>query len=295
MEIQQIRYFLALCETLNFTRAAQRCGVTQPSLTKSIQKLEDEMGGPLFRRERNLSHLTDLGRLVRPHLEAVFNASELARLEAEGWRRLDKAPLRLAVMCTIGPQRLIGFLKRLRREVPTLELQIKDAPGAEVIRLLLEGEVDAGILGMPALPERFDCHPLYSERYVVAFASGHRFEALDRVPLAALAAEDYLARENCEFDAHFAQLGIPDPADVRVVYSTEREDWIQSMLVSGLGCAVMPEFLPMLPGIGTRVLIEPEVRRDIRLATVSGRRFSPALQAFIRLAKSHVWTSRTGE
>ena len=295
MEIQQIRYFLALCETFNFTRAAEMCRVTQPSLTKSIRKLEDEMGGPLFRRERNLSHLTDLGRLLKPHMEAVYNASELARLEAEGWRKLDKAPLRLGVMCTIGPQRLIGFFKRLRRDLPALELQIKDCPGAEIIRLLLAGELDVGILGMPALPDRFDAHMLYDERYVVAFASGHRFEAMDRVPLAALADEDYLTRENCEFDAHFAQLGIPDPATVRVVYSTEREDWIQAMLVAGLGCAVMPEFLPMLPGIATRVLIEPEVHRDIRLATVSGRRFSPTLQAFIRQAKSYSWGGRAAE
>ena len=64
MEMHQVRYFLALCETLNFTRAAQRCNVAQPSLTRAIKNLEEELGGPLFRRERNRTHLTDLGRLV---------------------------------------------------------------------------------------------------------------------------------------------------------------------------------------------------------------------------------------
>ncbi len=69
MEMHQIRYFLAICECLNFTRAAEQCHVARPSLTRAIKKLEAELGGPLLRRERNHTHLTELGRLIRPHLE----------------------------------------------------------------------------------------------------------------------------------------------------------------------------------------------------------------------------------
>lgn len=65
METHQIRYFLAACETLNFSRAAEQCNVAVPTLTKAIQKLEDELGGQLFHRERRLTHLTDLGRLMQ--------------------------------------------------------------------------------------------------------------------------------------------------------------------------------------------------------------------------------------
>jgi DNA-binding transcriptional LysR family regulator len=68
VKIQQVRYFVALCETLNFTRAAERCNVTHPSLTRAIRQLEDELGGPLLHRERNRTHLTELGRLMRPYL-----------------------------------------------------------------------------------------------------------------------------------------------------------------------------------------------------------------------------------
>ena len=77
MEIHQIRYFLAVADTLNFTKAAERCHVTQPALTRAIQKLEEELGGPLLRRERSLTHLTDLGRMMVPHLERVL-ADDLA-------------------------------------------------------------------------------------------------------------------------------------------------------------------------------------------------------------------------
>ena len=73
MDLVQIRYFLALAETLNFTRAAERCNVTQPALTRSIQRLEDELGGPLLLRERNLTQLTELGRAMLPLLEQTVH------------------------------------------------------------------------------------------------------------------------------------------------------------------------------------------------------------------------------
>jgi DNA-binding transcriptional LysR family regulator len=289
MEMHQVRYFVALCETLNFTKAADNCGVAQPSLTRAIQKLEEELGGPLFSRERGLTHLTDLGRLMRGHLEAVYESSEAARLEAQSFRKMEKGAIRLGAMCTIGPSRLIGFLKRFRRDLPSATVTIQDAPGHVTVKRLLEGEVDSALVALPDLPDRLDCIPLFGERYVVAFCPGHRFEAMDVVPLRELDKEDYLSRVNCEYPAHFGALGLPDPADVNVCYESEREDWIQAMILAGLGCAVMPEFLPMSPGISTRPVVEPEISRQVVLATVAGRRFSPTLRAFVAMARRHDW------
>ena len=73
MDIHHIRYLLAVCETRNFTRAAEKCNVTQPALSRAIQQLEDEVGGLLFRRERNLTHITDLGNLLRPRFQQVLD------------------------------------------------------------------------------------------------------------------------------------------------------------------------------------------------------------------------------
>src|SRR5215475_16047347 len=79
MEMHQVRYFLAVAQELNFSRAAEKCNVTQPSLSRAIQQLEGELGGPLFHRERHLTHLTELGQMVRPHLETVYNAVKHVR------------------------------------------------------------------------------------------------------------------------------------------------------------------------------------------------------------------------
>ncbi len=82
MEMRQIQYFLALCEEGNFTRAARRCAVKQPSLTRAIKQLELEFGGPLFVRNRKMSLLSGLGKQIWPHLAAIGRSSADAKCEA---------------------------------------------------------------------------------------------------------------------------------------------------------------------------------------------------------------------
>jgi hypothetical protein len=93
MEMQQVRYFLALCEEQSFTRAAKRCGISQPSLTLAIKKLEAELGGPLFQRSRTTSRLSALGSVVRPHLAAVEGAVIGAKREAGAFLCTSELPL----------------------------------------------------------------------------------------------------------------------------------------------------------------------------------------------------------
>jgi LysR family transcriptional regulator, hydrogen peroxide-inducible genes activator len=117
MEMHQIRYFLAVGEELNFTRAAERCNVAQPSLTRAIKLLEGELGGLLFHRERANTHLTELGRMVKPYLEKVYREAQEAKRHASEFTKLTKTTLKLGVMCTIVPNELVdlgsGPIKRL--------------------------------------------------------------------------------------------------------------------------------------------------------------------------------------
>lgn len=289
MEMHQIRYFLAVAETLNFTRAAEQCNVTQPSLTRAIQKLEEEMGGLLFSREHHNTHLTELGRLVQPHLEAIYSTNATALAEAKQYHSMDRAPLKLGVMCTISPARLVGFFEQLKTRVPMLDLMIRDLPAKPLVEALLTGELDVALVALPSFPERCTVKPLFTERYLIAFPKGHRFEAMNAVPLSELDGEDYLQRVHCEFRYHFEALGLPKRHSVNIRYHSEREDWVQAMIAAGMGCAVMPEHLAILPGLPTRVIIEPEVSRTVSLVTVAGRRFTPVEQVAIRMAQTYRW------
>ncbi|MFK7943544.1 MAG: LysR family transcriptional regulator [Paracoccaceae bacterium] len=104
MEIHQMRYFVAMSEHLNFTHAAETCNVSQPALTRAIQKLEDELGGPLFRREGRRTHLTELGRMVRPRFEQALSLTDLARDEALDFSQTVNAKLAPTIheLMTIG-------------------------------------------------------------------------------------------------------------------------------------------------------------------------------------------------
>src|SRR5215470_17088151 len=115
MEMHQIRYFLAAARTLNFTRAADECNVAQPSLTRAIQQLEEEFGGELFRRERKLSHLTDLGQRMLPLMQQCFEMAQGAKALAGSIRRGEIASLRLALSHTLHLSLLVPFLSELSR------------------------------------------------------------------------------------------------------------------------------------------------------------------------------------
>ena len=290
MELHQIRYFLALCDTLNFTRAAEQCNVTQPALSRAIRSLEQEVGGLLFRRERGLTHLTDLGRLVRPRLEQAMREMEAAKESAKSFLKVEQAPLRLGIMCTIGPLRFAGFLARFRIDNPGIELSLIEGVPETLSTMLESGDLDVAVMASPGgFPERFQLHPLYSERYMLAFPAGHRFARMNAISIRELDNEPYLWRLNCEHGNQFTEAGHACGVRWRTVYSSEREDWIQIMVGAGLGVTLIPEFSAILGGVQTRPLVDPAVEREVSLVTVAGRRFSPAVAKFVSAVKAYRW------
>jgi DNA-binding transcriptional LysR family regulator len=289
MELHQVRYFLAACDTLNFTRAAENCNVEVSTLTRAIKKLEDELGGQLFRRERNLTHLTDLGRLMQRHLANAHAATEAARREAERHAAADTR-LKIGVIATMSAAHLVAYLQALAERAPHLDLDIWESHCADIAQALQNSEIDFALMSLPEYPEGFRAVPLYREPFLVAFAPGHRFESMNAVPLAELEGEAYVKRLHCEFPSNFAKLGIAKPyREVRVKYSTEREEWVQLMVASGLGCALMPKYLPLMPGIATRQVIDPIVDRTISAVTMAGRPNSAPVKHALATARRMQW------
>ena len=290
MELQQIRYFVTLCQTLNFTRAAELCNVTQPSLTRAIQALEAEFGGPLVHRERNKTHLTDLGQIVRPYLEGLMEQASAVKTRAKEFSQLSDVSLSVGLMCTIGPQRLIGFMRHFRENFSGVDITLRDANARALHALLDQGEIDVAVMSFPSeVPDRFHALPLYVERFVIAFAPGHVFEKLNAVRLRDLHQQLYLSRLNCEFGEHMLQLYEQNGIEPIRPYRSERDDWIQAMAAAGLGFSFIPEFSVSTPGLQTRPLIEPEIVRTVSLVTVRGRPHSPGVGAFVRTARSEDW------
>jgi DNA-binding transcriptional LysR family regulator len=290
MEMHQVRYFLAVCETLNFTRAAERCNVAQPSLTRAIQNLEEELGGQLFRRERRLTHISDFGLLIRPHLERMAADAEAAKTTAKNFLRLEHASVQLGVMCTVGPARFVGFLSAFRQANPGCDVTLVEGAPDRLAEMLLEGKLDLAIMAQPEpFSERLEICPLYRERFCVAFPKGHRFTEKNAVAIADMSGETYLLRINCEYRDYFRERCAEHGFAVRIGFRSEREDWIQMMVAAGFGVCFIPEFSATVPGVETRAVTDPEVTRDVSLVSIAGRRFSPAVATFVRAARAHRW------
>jgi LysR family transcriptional regulator, hydrogen peroxide-inducible genes activator len=289
MEMHQIRYFLAVDRERNFSRAAETCNITQPALTRAIQKLEDEVGGKLFHRRPGRIELTELGRAMLPRLQHAYEEIVQARADALDLVRNRKQRLRLGVMCTIGPDRLAAFVKPIMSALPKLELVVTEQKGTAVVDQLLNDGIDIGIVGLPNYPDCIDAVSLYHEQYVVAVPDGHRFAAANSVALRDLHGEDYIERINCEFDQHFDASHGDWPIDLNTRYRSEREDWVQAMIKAGFGIAIMPESMPLMPGIRSAPLIAPDVSRAISAVSLSERELPEAANVFLRLIRSQTW------
>src|SRR5215475_8486038 len=114
MEMHQVRYFLAVAQTLNFTRAAEECHVAQPSLTRAIKQLEGELGGDLFRRERPHAQLTDLGQKMYPLLKRCHESALGAQSLASSLKSGESGSLRLALSRSIDLELLMPQLLELQ-------------------------------------------------------------------------------------------------------------------------------------------------------------------------------------
>ncbi|MEP6567161.1 MAG: LysR family transcriptional regulator substrate-binding protein, partial [Mesorhizobium sp.] len=171
-----------------------------------------------------------------------------------------------------------------------IQLQLVEGVPATLSKLLESGDIDVAIMASSeSFPERFDVTPLYRERFVLAFPNGHRLTRNDDVAISELDGENYLRRLNCEYRDHLAGLCNERGVKLRISYASEREDWIQNMVSGGLGICFIPEFSAVIPGLQVRPVIDPEVWREVSLVIVAGRRFSPAVAAFVGSVKAHGW------
>jgi DNA-binding transcriptional LysR family regulator len=290
MEMQQIRYFLAVADTLNFTRAAERCNISQPALTRAIKALEDELGGPLINREQRNTHLSELGQVMSPYFQTIYEQSMSAKTTADAFRRLGKATLKIGAMCTIGPKIVADFLARYSGSFENVEIEVA-ATGLRALKdRLLSGELEVALLASPEpLGDEFHALPLFSENFVLAIALSHRLANADVVSCKELDGERYINRANCEYYDLVHEQFIAEGVRTRRVFSSECDEWVVGMIKAGLGIGYFPEFSINDPGVIAKPLVDPSFSRTVSLVTVRGRPHSPAVGAFIKMARQEKW------
>ena len=290
MELQQIRYFIAVYETLNFTKAAAQCQVSQPALTKAIKRLEDYLGSTLFVRDGRRVIVSEFGKILHPNLEEMLRQDQAVKTLSKNFRLLDKTPLSVGVMVTIGPTALAPFLVDFRTKHPGIEVSVVERPLMELLRALKEGEVEVALLHDPEQDNGdIRAEPIYQERYVVVLPPGHALAARDEIRLKDLSKQSYVDRLSCEMRELVMAKAAMEGVELYARFRSEHEDWVQGMVLAGMGFAFMPEYAVTAKDLIVRPLVDLAVSRMVSIASMRGRKWSLAASAFSQSLRTYTW------
>ena len=292
MEFNQIRYFVALAQTLHFTRAAEACNVSQPALTRAIQKLEEELGGPLFLRERAHTQLTELGQRMSPVLEKMLNAAREARMLADSFRQRETSPLRIGLEYSIPAALLTPAMASLRGENTEIELTLRTGSQADLCERIMKSEIDLALLvDGPDVPERLHRWRLFAERYMVIFQPEHRFKDHQAIAPQDLAEECLLLFEDsaCPVRGFIADLWARTGLRPRRLHFGNSTDQLMEMVQASLGVSVYGERQPAAQPVQRRPIAAEPGGRTVVLAAAAGRQLGPTPAMFLRLMRSRAW------
>jgi DNA-binding transcriptional LysR family regulator len=294
MEMHQVRYFLAVARTQNFTRGADECNVTQPSLTRAIKQLEYELGGDLFFRERPASQLTELGQRMLPFLQQCYNAAAEARSVATSFKAGEVGALKLALSRTVDLSLLLPFLNEMSRVFKGIEFKFLRGNAQEVIELMKKGDAELGIAATRSDDwDRLDTWPLFEEPFDLAVSSTHALAGEAGIKLAQLKGQRLLRRIYCE---HGDQIGTKlkeCAVDTGGYHEISSERDLLKLIESGVGIAILPKSTATGADV-TRILIEDlELSRTIFLFGIAGRQRSAIASTMAKLLRAADWTKIT--
>ncbi|MEE9590524.1 MAG: LysR family transcriptional regulator [Hyphomicrobiaceae bacterium] len=291
MEMHQVRYFLAVSRALNFTRAAEECHVAQPSLTRAIKQLEQELGSELFRRERNLTHMTDFGQRMLPHLQQCYASAATARELASSLKTGAVAPLSIALSTAINLALLVPHLKELVRAFEGLELRFVRGAPSDAAETLKKGDADIAIAGPLGEDwDRFESWPLFTERFCLVVNKEHPLAKRSAIEPEDLAGERLLWRTYCEHAVEFEDFLKNRQLHMAISYKVVSEHDLLALIEANLGVAVLPPSAPSSEDTKLITINGLDLGRTVYLYGVAGRQRSPAATALIKLMRVADWS-----
>lgn len=286
MNLAFIRYFLAVAETASFTAAAERCHVTQPTLSAGIARLEGEVGARLFDRARR-AELTAAGHRLLPHARAMADAWQLARSESRSTRRAGL--LRVAIASTLPVATALAWLASAQQRAG-FDVEISEGTADAVAERWRRGRCDAALFPVRRLIDRAELVALWREPYLLAAATDHRVATRDRWSVKELADTPFVVRAACEAQDDARRLFAAEGVRPRAVLSSTDEERCAAAVAAGLGVCLMPRSL-LRPGLVAAEIREVALERRIVLAwrpDADGE----LIQTLRDSALSHTWPGR---
>ncbi|MEU3661371.1 LysR family transcriptional regulator [Streptomyces sp. NPDC032940] len=285
MDLQQMRYVLAVAETAGFTRAAERCHIVQSALSHQIARLEKELGARLFERTSRRVRLTAAGEAFLPAAREALEAAERARAEVAAATGEIRGRLTVGSIPTVAAVDLPALLHDYRRRYPQVRITLRAGSSERLVEQVREGTLDAAFLGVqPGFRlEGVHDEELAHGRHVAVVAPDHPLAAKDEVDLRHLADEEFVdfaegSAARAQSDQAFAAAGLRR----EVTYEVSGVELMIRMVRHGLGIALLPAaFTTQLHGLHRVAITDGPVRVEhlVRRRTTP----SPAAAAFLSL------------
>jgi LysR family hydrogen peroxide-inducible transcriptional activator len=289
MNLRALQYFVKLADLRHFSKAAEACFVSQPTLSTQIKKLEDELGVQLVERSPKNIMLTPVGKEIADRARLVLSDIDQIRAVARRSGNPADGVVRLGLFPTLAPYFLPHVVPGVRKNYPNLKLQLAEEKTETILNMLRQGELDAGLLALPINDDGLEMEILFDEPFVVAVPGEHPLAGLGEVSLKDLEnSELLLLDEGHCLREHVLEVCALAGARERVDFHATSMETLRQMVAADVGVTLMP-LLAVKPPIAktANVLIrpfaEPVPSRTIALVW----RSSSALSSFLQeLAQS---------
>ncbi|MFH9685291.1 LysR family transcriptional regulator [Streptomyces sp. NPDC017413] len=285
MELQQMRYVIAVAETNNFTRAAQRCLVVQSALSHQIARLEKELGARLFERSSRRVRLTSAGMAFLPAARQCLDAAERAAAEVAAAVGEVRGRLSVGLIPTVAAVDLPSVLRDFHRRHPRARVSLSVGASEDLVEQVRRGEIEVAFLGVPVTvrPRGVQARELARERLIAVVSPAHPLAGESSVDLRRLSSEVFVdlpakTAGRAQSDLAFAGAGLTR----EVTFEVTNADYLARLVAAGLGVALLPPaYVAGLAGVTTIEVTDAPARVEYVIWGRESR--TPAAAAFLEL------------
>jgi len=295
MDIHQLKDFVAVANAGSFSQAAVKSRVAQPSLSKTVQRLEAEVGEKLFIRLKRRSVLTPAGEITFKHAVRILSEIEELKRELGDTRGLRRGSVNIGILPTIAPYFLPHVVSRFTEACPGLEIVVHEDMTVNLLRMIDVCELDLGIMSLPISSDGFEKEALFTEELLLAVPSKHPLAVKEKVSVSDLETERFiLMKEGHCLGDQILSFCTQNDLRLQIVLRSSQIETIQSLVMAGLGMSLVPA-MSKISGktpLVYRTLEKPKPSRTNVVVWRKGREHSRAAAEFLKHLRQTVQAQR---
>lgn len=289
MEWQQMEYFRVVARLQHITNAAEVLSISQPALSRSMAKLEEELGVPLFERQGRTIKLNHYGQLFLERADRIMKEFQEVKQEIQDLLDPDYGEISLGFMPTLGTYLIPNLVRSFQDEYPNVKFRFKQNGNDSLLKQLESGEIDFCLVSSIQDNKQIHWTELWKEELFLIVPSGHHLAHYESVTLQEIADETFVLLEKGNgirgiTDRLFRESGISP----EITFEGEEVHTVVAFVAAGLGVTLIPDFKGIDWSRLSRIRIRSEnCERVIGLASVEGRYISPAAKRFRQFIKEY--------